>query len=126
MVGWIIQTALLSLLCIVLLHQGILWVMQLVTVPKVIDMVHAPQEQYRRIYDELTTPSSPKPQKMVSFQEANPIQVVPEPEYIETSSIQYDTFPMPEEEHVEQTNPLAALHVKELQPLFELKPYDTL
>lgn len=50
MVYWIIKQAAISLIFIILLHRILIFLTTTFTKPDVIDLVHAPTEQYREMY----------------------------------------------------------------------------
>ena len=54
MLGWIIQTSIISIIFILLVHHLLMFFKTTLTVPKIKDLVNSPNQKYQHIYDTIS------------------------------------------------------------------------
>ena len=80
MIYWIIKISIISIIFILIVHNILHFLRDTLTIPKIRDLVHAPNEKYERIYNIIntnhTTPHIPA-QPSAKTNAATPIDSIP-------------------------------------------------
>ena len=67
MLIWSIQTIILSIILIFLVHHLIVFFKNTLTVPKIKDLVNSPIQKYKNMYDVISNPHTIEPQLIPNF-----------------------------------------------------------